>query len=692
MTKQDFLLEIGTEEIPARFIEQARKDLGNILTSWLEEQLLSYDQYQTFATPRRLSIHIEGLATQQQDQSFEVRGPAAKIAKNEDGSWSKAALGFAKKQDVSVEQLQIKEYKGNAYVFAYKRKLGANTINLLQTHLPELLSRLSFPTMMRWGGGYRFVRPVRWVVSLFGENVVSFTWSGVKADRVTQGHRFLGSAIALESPKDYVPKLLNEYVCVDVEERKQSIVQQIQDLEKEKGWRIPIDFGLLEEVTHLVEYPTILVGQMNPDFLKLPKQVLITTMQEHQRYFPVEDEHGRLLPYFVTVRNGGKHHLDGVKKGNEKVIEARLSDASFFYQEDLKRPLEDAVKQLDRIIFRQELGSMGDRVRRIQRLALQIAEKMDVDPETMKFVDRAAELCKFDLATLMVDEFSTLEGEMGYEYARAAGEDIQVAEAIREHYRPRYAGDEIPKSSVSKILALADKMDMIVSCFGIGAIPTGSQDPYSLRRKALGILQILLTYPKLSLITLYEYTIDQLRKDRVLQLSEKRVSDEFFTFMSARLKNILQEQGIRYDVINSLLSHRINEPSLQLAKAKVLMTRIDQEEFKYEVEAFTRAAHLVYANPIESSFDPEHISEEKEKALYQEYLSAKEAYEQAERQRDTNAMYQALRIMVPAIHSFFDHVMVMVEDQSLRQNRLALLQIISTLTESFADFRKLVFP
>ena len=690
--KRDLLIELGTEEMPARFIRDGQQQLGEKVAQWLTDHQISFDTYQTYSTPRRLAVWVRNVSEKQADQIQEARGPALHIARTEEGEWSKAAIGFARKQKIDVDQLQIKTHKGQQYVFAVKQEQGAKTAELMQASLPKVFQQLSFPISMRWSGHVRFIRPVRWLVCLFGDEVIPIEWAGVKAGRTSRGHRFLGFDRPITAPADYCDLLKKEYVWVDVDERQATIQKQLRELEEKHHWKIPIDEDLLDEVTHLVEYPTVLVGQFAQEFLSLPKQVLITTMQKHQRYFPVEDEQQRLLPYFIAVRNGDQQHLDLVKRGNEKVLQARLADARFFYEEDLKIDIDDAVKALDRIVFQQDLGTVGDRVQRIRRLAKQIAAEQKLDSETTELIDRAAQICKFDLVTQMVDEFSSLEGYMGYIYAKEAGEDERVAKAIADHHRPRYAGDDLPSDIISTVLSLADKIDTIAACMGIGIVPSGSQDPYSLRRKALAVLQILLAHPQIALDQLFTFALNQLAEAKLLKRPKEEVRQDLQDFFARRFQSILNEEQIRYDVIEAVLADQIRYPQLTLAKAKVLMEHLEQEGFKKQVEGFTRVANLVHANPVSNSFDPQLIEKPEERSLYDAYQQAKTSFEQADQERKPDKMYQALMTMVPAIHDFFDHVMVMVEDVKIRQNRLALLQRINHLTAQFADFRKIVFP
>ncbi|MBA4542623.1 glycine--tRNA ligase subunit beta [Thermoactinomyces daqus] len=692
MNKRDLLVEIGCEEIPARFVGDAVRQLGQKLADWLNEQRISYETYHTYATPRRLAVHVHGVAERQADLYEEVKGPAERIAKTPDGSWSKAAEGFARKQGVAVDDLVFKEIKGENYVFAKVHHEGADTVRQLQEGLPEVLQALHFPKTMRWQGRTRFIRPVRWLVCLFDDAVVPVEWAGLTAGRKTRGHRFLGHEIEITHAAEYVNALKQQYVLVDATERRELILQQLRQLQEQRGWVIPVDPGLLEEVTYLVEYPTALYGTFNEEFLTLPKEVLITTMREHQRYFPVEDADGHLLPYFVTVRNGDDRYLQTVVKGNEKVLRARLADARFFYEEDLKQPIGQAVAKLEQIVYQENLGSVGDRIRRMANLASAIGERLNLEQKELQQLSRAAQIAKFDLATQMVGEFPELEGFMGRTYARKAGEEEAVAEAIFEHHLPRFASDKLPQTKIGGILALADKLDAICSSFGIGIQPTGSQDPYGLRRKAAGIVQILLSpaYRSLSLDELLELSLEQLEQAGLLKQDRAGVKKDLTEFFSLRIKTVLQEEGIRYDVIDAVIASGISHPAEVLEKAGVLMDQLSRESFKQEVEGFTRVANLA-AKADGAELNKEALTEPAEQALLRAFEEAEALWERAAEQKDPAALYSALAHMVPEIHRFFDEIMVMVDDPAVRFNRLALLAGIMRLTRRFASFEYLVF-
>ncbi|MBA4493165.1 glycine--tRNA ligase subunit beta [Paenactinomyces guangxiensis] len=694
MNKQDLLIEIGCEEIPARFVEGAVEQLGEKLSEWLTSRRISFDAYQTYATPRRLAVLVSSVAERQEDINEEVKGPAARIAQTPDAGWSKAAEGFARKQGVSVEQLQLKEFKGETYVFAQVHHPGEKTVNELSRGLSEVFQGLHFPKTMRWGSNRtRFIRPVRWLVCLFGAETIPVQWAGIQAGNLTRGHRFLGTEIAISSPDQYVEQLREQYVIADIKERRDLVLSQLRQLEEKNNWQIPVDPALLKEVVHLVEYPTVLSGSFNEEFLSLPKAVLITTMKEHQRYFPVETKEGTLLPFFVTVRNGNDQELELVARGNEKVLRARLADARFFYEEDLKLSIETAVAKLDQIVYQEELGSMGDRVRRIQAIALKLGQQLQLNPQEMKLLERGARICKFDLSTQMVGEFPELEGWMGRDYARHAGEPDLVAEAVYQHHLPRSAGDELPQTTIGVLISLADKIDTIASSFGIGIQPTGSQDPYGLRRRAAGIVQILLQdkWSSVSLENLWQLALNQLEKAALLKVEKDEAERDLFRFFANRLKAVLQEENIRYDVIDAVLAAGINAPSFVLKKARVLMDQVDREMFKHEVEGFTRAANLAAKAGDVELYKPALI-QPAERALVRALDEATSQLNTAQINEDPLGMYHAIARMVPQIHHFFDEVMVMVEDRQVRNNRLALLKEITRLVKQFAAFELIVFP
>lgn len=690
---KDLLLEIGLEEMPARYARGAMDELRENTLKWLEESRLAHAGVEAYATPRRLAVLVRELADRQADASEEVRGPARRIAQDENGAWTKAALGFARSQGVDPSELYFKDTGGAEYVFARKSAAGAPTEELLPEALRGLVTSLSFPKNMRWGEyDLRFIRPIRWLVALFGRDVVPLEIAGVRSGNVTKGHRFLGGDAVIGEPASYPEVLRAQHVIAGVEERKAAILAGIERLARENGWRIEVREDLLEEVLFLVEWPTVLAGSFDPEFLQIPQEVLITSMREHQRYFPVFGEEGRLLPHFVTVRNGDDTSLDVVRRGNEKVLRARLADARFFYAEDRKLAIADALGQLERIVYHEELGTMGDKVRRIRRIAGALAERLALDAQTAADVARAAEVCKFDLVTQMVYEFPELQGIMGEDYARHAGEREAVARAVNEHYAPRHAGDRPPASAVGAVVGIADKIDTIVGCFSIGIVPTGSQDPYALRRQAAGIVSTLLAHGfGLRLDELFRLALDA-HRERGLKRSEEEIERDLREFFGLRVRNVLTESGTRHDVIEAVLAAGADDVRRTLSRAKVLQEAVSEgrrEEFRPTADALVRVCNLaVKADSRE--VDERLFSTEAERALHEAWRQAHDRYEEAVRDDRMEDALAALASMRETINGFFDAVLVMAEDEAVRRNRLALLASIADDIRAFADFSRVV--
>jgi len=689
MSKRDLLLEVGLEEMPARFVALAAAQLQEKVEKWLQAQRLPFEKITAYETPRRFAVLVSGLKEKQPDRNEEAKGPAKKIALDEAGNWTRAAQGFARSNGVELEQLYFKEVNGVEYVYARKTEAGKET-RVLLPELQDVIAGMNFPKNMRWGAyDLRYVRPIRWLVALYGEEVIELEIAGVKSGRVTRGHRFLGGEVELNHPGEYAVKLAEQHVIVDPAERRALILEQIRRMEQENGWTIPIDEGLLDEVVHLVEYPTALYGTFEEEFLSIPREVLVTSMREHQRYFPVENAQGQLLNHFVTVRNGDSRDLDNVAKGNEKVLRARLADARFFYEEDQKLSIESCLKRLEKIVFHEELGSLGDKVRRDRKLAARIADRLGVSETEAKQADRIAEIAKFDLVTNMVGEFPELQGIMGEDYARKAKESETVARGVFEHYLPRFAGDLMPESTPGAIVSVADKLDTIVGFFSIGIVPTGSQDPYGLRRLAAGIVSILNERNwTLPLAELWDDALRAYADQGFGKRSAEEVKKDLVEFFSLRLKNLLQENGIRYDVIDAVLSADLNVVPAVLAKAKALMAAVAEDEFKLVAEQFNRVHNLAQKAEADS-VDEALFAESAERDLYQAYLAVSREVEGMDGQAEK--VLAALATLREPIHAFFDRVMVMAEDQAVRANRLGLLLRLSRLIYGYADFSKLVF-
>lgn len=693
MSKRDFLIEIGLEEMPAKAVKAASIQLTEKIEGWLKENNISFGVSRSYATPRRLALMLEGVAEKQEDREEEMKGPSKKIALDDKGNWSKAAQGFARGQGVSPDNFYFKEIKGLEYIYVTKQIKGVETKELL-SELKGLITGMTFSKNMRWGDNeLRFIRPVRWLVALFGSEVIPLEITGIQSGIKTEGHRFLGTKVSINEPKEYASMLLKEYVIADAEERMNAIKSQLKALEEEQSWVIPMDANLLEEVTQLVEYPTAIFGSFDPEFLTLPKEVLITSMREHQRFFPVQNGKGEMLPHFVTIRNGEIDYSGMVAKGNEKVLRARLADARFFYEEDKKLDISSAVSQLENIVFHEELGSLGDKVRRIREISGEIAGCLKYDDSIVTAVNRSAEICKFDLVSQMVNEFPELQGRMGEEYAQLAGEDELVSKAVFEHYLPRYAGDQLPASQVGAIVSIADKIDTIVGCFSLGLVPTGSQDPYALRRQASGIVHILLQEKwAITLGQLFSIAIKALKNRQLMTRSPEEVAKELQSFFNLRLKNRMQEQGIRYDIIDAVLQDQSAEIDALFDKADILMKQVDEQLFKPLVEAFTRVSNL--SNKTDHHLNTPQVGKFEssvEHTLYESYIRIKEDVEKQTEERNWEGAYLSLSQLKEPIEDFFDQVMVMVEDDGLRYNRLALLQNISLLVRGYADFSQIVF-
>lgn len=680
MSKHDLLLELGLEELPARFVTDAMNQLSLKTTNWLKEKNISFGEVNVFSTPRRLAVQIEGVAAKQEDIEEEAKGPAKKIALDGDGNWSKAAVGFSRGQGASVEDIFFKEIGGIEYAHVQKFIKGKETKELL-TELSEIITGLTFPKNMRWGSQeLRFARPIKWMIALYGQEVIPFNITGVQTGKETRGHRFLGSDQVINHPSEYEKSLLSQFVIASPVKRKEAILTQLHHIEEENKWNIPIDKDLLEEVTNLVEYPTALFGKFEEEYLSLPEEVLVTTMKEHQRYFPVKNAEGELLPYFVTVRNGDHNHIENVAKGNEKVLRARLSDAAFFYNEDQKLVISDNVKKLDKIVFHEELGSTGDKVRRLTSLSQTLAERFNVSSEEKMHVLRAAEICKFDLVTHMVYEFPELQGIIGEKYARAFGEAEEVAAAVNEHYMPRHAEDSAPASTAGAIVALADKLDTIAGFFSIGVIPTGSQDPYALRRQASGIVQILLAKKwTISLDELFDIALAPFK-----EIDQNKVKNEMLAFFKMRVKHVLDEKKIRYDIIDAVLGAGHMELTAIMEKAAVLEEAAKDESFKGIMEAFARVQNISKKG-TEAAVNPELFKNKEEQELYDQYVHVKDEYEANTAAGEYHAAFAALRSLQPFIQAYFNETMVMAEDEALKNNRLAQMKQLAALIESFAN-------
>ena len=679
---KDLLLEIGTEEVPAHVMPHLLADLKRLAGDVFAERRLAYDSLRTIGTPRRTALLVTGLAERQEDISTETRGPSVAIAFDAEGKPTKAGAGFARGQGVDPAAL----IQRDGYVYASVHERGAETAQLLTELLPELIRAIPLPNSMRWGDlDFRFIRPIRWIVALYGTEVVPFTLANVTSGNTSRGHRTLSPQdFVISSPADYETACEKAYIIVDPVRRRSMITEQINEVAKEAGGTAEITPDLLEEVLYLVEYPTALSGAFEEKYLALPAETVITPMRDHQRYFPVKAADGSLLPVFITVRNGGREHLDVVAHGNERVLRARLADAQFFFDEDRKKSLAEHREKLKTVVFQQGLGSMYEKTERLMELVTAIVEELAPDEAAYEAMEpdarRAAELSKADLVTGMVTEFTELQGIMGREYALLDGEKPEVARAIDEQYMPRFAGDELPQSDLGFALSVADKIDNIVGTFSRGKIPTGSQDPFALRRQALGLVLMLIEHESgLLLSDLVEEASDLYDLDVSLcQKMQVYVAD----FIRLRLKNVLTERGVRYDVQEAVLTDVdfVADVPVRAAYVERLLASDGADAL---VQSFVRVGNI--ARMTETGIvDPALFAAQEEGALHA-------AYERAVAARAAGAdTLPAEQALAAAIDAFFDAVMVMDKDERIKKNRLTLLKVIDNYLLCTADYSKIV--
>ncbi|MBS4022773.1 MAG: glycine--tRNA ligase subunit beta [Dethiobacter sp.] len=686
-----FLLEIGTEEIPARFMEPALIQLKDAASEELRFERLSHGEIKTFGTPRRLVLLVDALAEGQLEIVEKKKGPAKKAAYDNQGNPTPAALGFARGQGIEAGELFTEAVDGVEYVFAARQTPAQAAGEVLQSVCIRLLSRLSFPKPMFWySREIRFARPIRWLTALYGSEVVCFEFAGLSADRKTYGHRFLApEARVLPSADDYLQAMADGAVVVDQKERRAMIAGQVTSEAVRLGGRTSLDEELLDEVVYLVEYPRAVAGNFNSDYLEIPPEALITVMRTHQRYFPVFDANDSLLPHFITISNGTSDEFTyNVRAGNERVLRARLADARFFFDEDRKVTLESHVEALDKILFMEQLGSMRKKTERLAAITKALAAEIALPMHEVAAAVRAAALCKADLVTHMVYEFPELQGTMGGYYARLSGEDSAVAVAISEHYAPRYAGDTPAVTPAGAVVAVSDKLDTLVSCFGLGLIPSGSQDPYALRRSALGIVSTLALHNfNISLSRLVSLGLAELSGS--ISRPGAEVLAGVHDFLLSRVRYMFAEEGLRYDVIDAALGSSADDLPGLSARARVLQRKLETPELTSLLTPFTRASNLV-RNACAHTPDPSLFVSDAEQKLYAEVTHSADVVKNAAAGGDYEAVFTALAALQQPIDNFFTEVMVMVEDKAVRNNRLALLQQIKTAFLTLGDLSKIV--
>lgn len=680
---KDLLFEIGAEEIPAGFMPNILGQLKQLAETKLNDAHLPFESIATYGTPRRLALIVKGLADTSAEISERHKGPSASIAYDADGNATKAAIGFARGKGLDVADLVVED----GYIYAETKTAGVPAKDIVTDMLPQLITGLNFPKSMHWGNlDAKFVRPVRWLVALLDEEVIPVEFATVKSGNVTRGHRFLGAdEITIKNPASYVETLKENFVMVDQDARRELISKQLHDIAASKNASIVWDDDLLEEINYLVEWPTALCGGFEESYLALPDAAIITPMKDHQRYFPLVDQNGKLLPMFLTVRNGSDHSIEVVQAGNERVLRARLDDAKFFFNEDRKKPLIDRQDGLTKIVFQEGLGNLADKTERLLKLGRVFGEECGLHEDAAVVLERATELAKTDLTTGMVTEFTELQGVMGKEYALLDGESPEVAEAIFEQYLPRFAGDVLPQTEAGKVLSIIDKVDNIVATFSRGLIPTGSQDPYALRRQTIGILNILLGSEwNISLRPIFKSSMELLNVPAEKQDELLGQVEEFFTL---RLKNIFLDCEVPHHVIDLLLSN--NELSVADAEGLVnalLANRIDENVEL--VQAYTRMYNLV--KDVEyTGVNSDLLKEDAEKALFEAASKASEASLAAWEANDYIAVVAVPATLVPAINKFFEDVMVMDKDEAIKSNRLQLVRLAYSVMAIIGDISAL---
>lgn len=680
----DFLLEIGTEELPAADLQSALDQLTARVPEMLDELRLPHGNISVVGTPRRLVVMVEKLAERQTEKESVVKGPPASRGYDAAGLPTKAAEGFAQSKGVGVGDLETREIDGGNYLVAIVKEESRLAYDVLKDALPGLASGIKFDKTMRWNAtNVPFSRPVRWLLALLGSTPVPFEFAGLTAGNVTHGLRFFDpDTQAVASLKEYSAYLESQGIILDPVRRKAGIAKQVTDLSKGVGGSDGIDEDLLDEVNQLVEAPTSLLGKFDPVHLSLPPEVLISVMKKHQRYFPVLSAEGKLLPYFIAVRNGDHHSLDVVTDGNEQVIKARFADANFFIEEDLKHKLEDLLERLGTLTFQHKLGSMLDKSKRVKAVVAPLADELNLSTAEKEDALRAAQLCKADLVSHMVVEMTSLQGVMGRYYAVHSGEKPAVAKAIYEHYLPRYTGDAVPSEKPGLAVGIADRIDSLVGLFAAGLAPTGTKDPYAQRRTALGLVQLLAAFN-------IDFDLRQWMSAAEKQLPIA-MSDEnrkaCFDFIVGRLKNNLTDQGYRYDVVDAVLAEQQNNPAGVLRAVKELSAWVARPDWNTILPAYARCVRITRDQKEIHPVDESLFADPSERELFTALNKVEEA---SLAPGSVDQLLTAFLPMIPAVNQFFDSVLVMAEDVQVRSNRLGLLQRISALTHGAADLSRL---
>ncbi|MBI9042991.1 MAG: glycine--tRNA ligase subunit beta [Anaerolineaceae bacterium] len=680
----DLVFEIGTEELPAGDMQAALHQIEEKLPKLLEGLHLEHGSWQVLGTPRRLVIHVKDLQESQEDRTSVVKGPPANRAFDTEGKPTKAAEGFARGKGVDVNSLEVKEIDGGQYVVAVVHEKGQRAVEVLAKSLPELLGSIRFDKTMRWNAGkVTFSRPIRWLFALFGCEVIPFSYASLHTSRITRGLRFSEhEEINIENPYQYFNALRKQGILLDPNERRLSISEQVRRLSEDVGGDENVDDNLLEEVIMLVEAPTAFRGTYDEAHLELPADVLISVMKKHQRYFPVQHEDGSLMPYFIGVRNGDNHHLETVVAGNEHVIRARFEDAAFFIHEDSKKPLSAYLERLNTLTFQKDLGSMFEKSQRLEKLVEELIPMLDLNKKEEATLKRSAKLCKADLVTNMVVEMTSLQGVIGRYYAVKSGESEEVAESIYEHYLPRFAGDILPQSKPGLLLSIADRLDSLMGLFAAGLAPSGTKDPFALRRAALGLIQILV-----------EKQIDfdlsaAIAKTAAFLPLESSIEqqDACLDFIVGRMRNNFLDQGLAYDSVDAVLVVQKSNPSKAMIAVQHLMEWVKREDWSIILPAYSRCVRITRDLKETYKVDTALFSEKEENDLF---AAIQKIEEQEMVPGSVDDLFNAFLPIIPVINQFFDSILVMAENEDVKHNRLGLLQRVSALSRGVADLSHL---
>ncbi len=684
----NYLLEIGLEDMPAHVVTPSVKQFAQKTAKYLKDNHLAFGEIQQFATPRRLTLYIKDIAAKQADVVEDVKGPAKKIAQDADGNWTKAAMGFTRGQGMTVDDIEFRELKGVEYVYLHKATPGKPAQELL-SGLIDVVKSLTFPTRMKWGSyDFEYIRPIHWLVSLLDDTVVPMQLLDIQAGRTTQGHRFLGHAVELANADEYVDALMAQKVIVDPAERKQTIRQQIEQIAANNDWTIDLDADLLEEVNNLVEWPTAFFGEFDAKYLAIPEAVLITSMKDNQRYFYARDASGKMVNAFIGVRNGNSDYMANVIAGNVKVLTARLEDAAFFYEEDKKKSLADFTKRLETVSFHDKIGSMSAKMARTKTIAGVLADQFGISDADKQALLRAAELYKFDLVSAMVGEFAELQGVMGEVYAKLAGETPAVAQAIREHYMPISADGALPASVPGTLLALADKLESLMSFFAVDLIPSGSNDPYALRRQAYGIVRMIANaHQPFDIDAVVAKAIDALQAaDQLGSLDYHKNASALSDFMRDRVNQYLSTQNIRHDIVDAVSAAPTVDVEGMIDAAAILAAHSDDADFKAVIEALGRVTRIADKTPEAGKVDPALFDNASEGALHDAAAKVQQGFDPA----PSEANFKALAGLTEVINTYFDATMIMADDAAVRTNRLRELSSLAKLIHQFGDVAQVI--